>query len=307
MNPSVCPKVLYAAPGAGLGHLVRACAVSLHLRKEGIETRIVTNSCFAEGLRRLTGCAIDFIPSTRWVRDIPVYAAAAKPRLVVLDTFPWGLRGEWKERGGMDLRFVTIARRLNVRSYLEAARLEWDLSSSQLERIIVAEPLADDHLALLESGESELLPLPGRIRFPAEEFPTVVPEPLAVHLLQDRVWLVVHTGPREEVLVLLQRAQEDMKKGGGGVVAAVILHPPDDVECPVFELFPASHLYGAAFRVVTGAGYGSLADMAPWPPDKHLCVPFQRRYDDQAARLDGLDAGAEDGTPHACEILMAAL
>ena len=83
---------------------------------------------------------------------------------------------------------------------------------------------------------------------------------------------------------------------------AILPHDSYDLSCPAFEYFPASRLYGPAFRAVTGAGYGSFADMAPWP-GKHVCVSFPRHYDDQAARLNGVQAGAENGVEETCRIL----
>jgi hypothetical protein len=301
---TVKTQILYSAPGAGLGHLTRACAVSLQLRKEGISARIVTNSLFAEGLRRLLPCDIDFIPSHRWARDIPDYAEAeaVRPELVVTDTFPWGLRGEWRNCEKKGLRFATVARRLNLKRYLDAASLEWEPSSAHIKRVIAAEPLARDHMQLLRRSGAELKALPGRIRFPAESFPADEPQSLSGLFLNDRVWLVVHAGPEEEIRTLVECARRDMERAGGGVLAAILPDPAHRLDCSVFECFPASALYGKAFRVVTGAGYGSLADMAPWR-EKHICVPFPRRYDDQPGRFHGPPAGMADGTPEACRLL----
>ncbi|MFH1092022.1 MAG: hypothetical protein V1742_10690 [Pseudomonadota bacterium] len=295
------PDVLYAAPGAGLGHLVRAAAVCRCLEAEGVRVRIVTHSRFTPGLRHLTNLKIDFIPSTAWRRSIPAYARGCQPGLVVLDTFPWGLRGEWKNVTG--LRFVTLARRLKVAGYLEAAGLGWEASSLHLARIIVSEPLTDDHLALLEASQGDLKTLPGRIRFPSHDTPIPLPSELAGMLTDDRVWLVVHSGPVPEVLRLAAKAEEDMEKNGGGRLAAILPLDPGMLPCPVFEYFPAARAYEQAFRVVTGAGYNSLADLAACP-EKHVPVPFDRRYDDQAGRLTGRPAGRENGAPAAARLIM---
>jgi hypothetical protein len=63
-------------------------------------------------------------------------------------------------------------------------------------------------------------------------------------------------------------------------------------------------LYDRAFRVVTGAGYNSMADMALYP-DKHLAEAFERRYDDQQGRLSGPPAGEENGRDAAAAMIDA--
>jgi hypothetical protein len=71
---------------------------------------------------------------------------------------------------------------------------------------------------------------------------------------------------------------------------------------PCFEYFPAAGLYERALKVVTAAGYNSMADLAAWP-DKHICLPFHRRYDDQQGRFDGPPASPENGAGAAARML----
>jgi hypothetical protein len=97
-------------------------------------------------------------------------------------------------------------------------------------------------------------------------------------------------------------AEAGIRKDGDGRVAAVLPRPLAGIPSPVWEVFPASRLYDRAHRIVTGAGYNSVAEMA-LRPEKHLCVPFERRYDDQAARIQEPLAGPEDGAPSAANFL----
>ncbi|MEW5725520.1 MAG: hypothetical protein AB1896_20600 [Thermodesulfobacteriota bacterium] len=293
--------ILFAAPGAGLGHLVRASAVGLALERLALKTRIVTNSPYAAGLGRLTGLTVDHLPSRRWPAQVRAYAAALKPTLVVLDAFPFGLRGEWRDPPP-GLRFALLARRLKVRAYLEAAGVEWDPAAPTLERIIQIEPLGEDLLGLLALRGTDPRTLTGRIRFPAGDFPTPVPGGLAEVLDSGRAWLVVHSGPEKEVRRLWDLAAADLEKNGGGRLAAILPRETDGIPGPVFEYFPAARLYNRAFRVITGAGYNSLAEAA-LEPEKHLLCPFTRRYDDQAARLAGPPPGPGDGAMEAARLL----
>ena len=292
--------VLLCAPGSGLGHVTRACAVALALRERDVAARIVTHSRYAEGLGRLTACAIDRIASDRWQAELGDYVAARKPRLAVLDSFPWGLRGEWVGVRTPEVRLVHLARRLKVEAYLGELGLAWDTGAAQLERVIVAEPLADDHTALLAESGGERVELPGRIRFPAGLVEPPVPPGLARLLSEGPVWLIVHSGPAAELAALVAAADADRR--GEGRVAAIVPEPAADAPCPCFEYFPAAALFGRAHRIVTGAGYNLMAETAALR-DRHLAVPFARRYDDQHARLAGPEPGTLDGTPHAAKAI----
>jgi hypothetical protein len=276
--------ILIAAPGAGLGHLVRACAVSVELARLGLRARIITHSIYADGLRRLTGCCIDFIPAPQWRTTVPRYVDQSMPRLVVLDTFPWGIRGEWADGTARRFRFVLLARRLNVPAYLQAAELEWNPESPTLRHVIVCEPLSRAYRELLENAGSELHVLPGRVRFPWNEFSFRVPTRLMETFGEKPTWLVVHSGPRDEVERLVELAGTDMAKRGDGQIVAVLPHGTPHAAFRSFEFFPASLLYPAAHRVVTGAGYNCIAEAGPLG-EKHLCRAFSRRYDEQQDRL----------------------
>lgn len=292
--------ILLCAPGGGLGHVTRACAIALALRERGVAARIVSSSRYAEGLGRLTGLAIDAIPSSRWAGDLPEHVKARAPRLAVLDTFPWGLRGEWIGVLPSGVRFVHLARRLKVNAYLDALELAWDPGAPQLERVIIAEPLADGHAELLAQSGGEMVELPGRIRFPLGVVEPPVPPQLDRLLKSQPTWLIVHSGPRAELDALVEAAEAD--RDGEGALAAVVPEPPSGLPCPCFEYFPAAALFPRARRIVTAAGYNLMAEAAPFA-DRHLAVPFPRRYDDQPARLAGPPAGTLDGTPHAAQAL----
>ncbi|MBI5570459.1 MAG: hypothetical protein HY914_10980 [Desulfomonile tiedjei] len=387
-------EILYVAAGAGMGHLVRASAVCMALRDEGVRGRIVTHSRYAEVLRGITGLTIEVIPSNRWRQDVLPFARELNPRLVVLDTFPWGLRGEWLGLERMCLRFAIIARRLNIPSYFQAAGLMCDLSaqhftntdlrSSSLSqaprsgchcwlaqqcfrkdparqassgthvssrdsatgtvpterigsrrvtgkmpaplnsqeqgpqqrhrtydmkqltlqgtKVIAAEPLNDDYACLLQASGAEVHALHGRIRFPSEAFPAPVPAALEQLLDSGPLWLVVHSGPDKEVRELVDRARAEITALGSGAVAAVVPRPVNGLSCPVFNYFPAARLYDRAYRVLTGAGYNSVAEIARWK-NKHTCIPFPRRYDIQEGRIRETPEQCGDGTAEAARLL----
>ncbi|MFC1836641.1 hypothetical protein ACFL2Q_18270 [Thermodesulfobacteriota bacterium] len=282
-------------------------AVCLALEGLGIEPAIVTNSRYAAALGRLTGLRVHHIQSSDWVGGAPSLALSIKPRLVVTDTFPWGIRGEWADLAESALRFVYIARRLRVQSYLEAAGLRWEPAGPLLRRAILIEPLSEFHQRLLEASCRDLHVLGGPIRFPSESFPVTSPEFVLRAMERCRVWLIVHSGPAKEVSHLLGRAESEAAGQGDNVMVAIGPRPFADLNCHSIECLPASGLYEGAYRVVTGAGYNAMAEMGR-RPEKHISVPFVRRYDDQHGRLRERFFGNEpSGASEAARVLCGML
>ena len=58
--------------------------------------------------------------------------------------------------------------------------------------------------------------------------------------------------------------------------------------------------------MITGAGYNSMADLLGWR-EKHVAVPFGRKYDDQAARVRSFFSEPRDGTGQAVGAVLGVL
>ncbi|MGC4053761.1 MAG: hypothetical protein QM757_31625 [Paludibaculum sp.] len=91
-----------------------------------------------------------------------------------------------------------------------------------------------------------------------------------------------------------------------GEPAAIIPWTGKDLGVPLFEYYPAGNLMARAAHVVTGAGYNSMADMM-FQSSRHTAVAFERRFDDQAARLTAAHSGSQDGTMAAALAIAAAI
>lgn len=288
MNP---PDVLYCAPGSGLGHLNRALAVCLELRDMGVSARIVTNSPFAAGLARTMRFPITGIVTQTWREDVRAYMAAVRPRLMVCDTFPRGMRGEWED--GIPVPCVYVARRLNPAAvgtmFADAA---W---SRGMVRTIAAETLGAEHEAVLTASGVPVVRLPGPVRLRPGVVAPPVPAELNRILDTGCACLVVHGGPIAEVEQLVELAQ------GRGELAVIT---PWGARS--FEYFPAGNLMERAAHVVTGAGYNAMADMM-FRRDHHTAVAFPRRFDDQSGRLSSWRNVDTDGTRQAAEAVAAVL
>jgi hypothetical protein len=264
------PRVLYFAPGSGLGHLNRALAVCLELRALGVTSRIVTNSPFAEGIAHAARFPITAIASSQWARDAPAYLAATDPELAIFDTFPWGMRAEWRT---VRARCVYMARRLRWQTYLDAitGSGSWDI----FVRVILLEPLSADHEQAL-CVANDVVRLPGPVRLRPGAVNTLVPANLQRILDSGNAWLVIHGGVQSEVDQLIAEARA--RKPEGSPLA--IVSPWDGA----FDYYPATNIIAQSAHVITGAGYNSMADMLHRPAH-HTAIAFPRRFDNQAARL----------------------
>lgn len=285
------PRVLYFAPGSGLGHLNRALALCLELRSLGVTSRIVTNSPFAEGIAHAARFPITSIASGRWAEDAPAYLASVKPELAVFDTFPWGMRGEWLST---QVPSVYMARRLQWQAYLDAVggAGRWDA----FLRVIALEPLALEHEQAL-AATREVVRLPGPIRLRPGSVNTPVPTQLQRILDTGRAWLVIHGGVQREVDQLVAEARAHMPEGA----PLAVVSPWDGA----FDYYPATNIVAVASHVVTGAGYNSMADLLD-RPGCHTAIAFPRRFDDQAARL-AQPRPDRDGTTAAATAIAALL
>lgn len=262
------------APGGGLGHMNRAIALSLALRDAGEDARIVTDSPFSPGLAALTRCPIVHLPRENWAEAARAYVEELRPAIVVTDTFPYGLREEWR-LALPAAKLVHIARRLLT---------PFSLQAGDFALIIQAEPLAPEHRAVLGSRSLTLcgpiLLAPGRVA-----------TPIPPALERDGLTLIVHSGPADEVAALTALAE-----------------PPYTVVSPwsPLEYYPATNLYARARHIFTGAGYNSMADLLVHR-HKHTALSFPRRFDDQHARVQHFFRAPADGTAQAVDAILSLL
>jgi hypothetical protein len=272
---------LYYALGGGLGHLTRAQAVLRALRCEG-EAAILTASPFARDPRVTGGLPIVQVPRRfrhdrgglgRW---IAATIAALAPDQLIVDSFPGGILGELCE---LDLPpAVHVAR-----------RLRWDVYKRRLaealprfEQTLMVEPLAADHGRRLRATSAAIAPL---------ELPRITEsEPL----LDLPHWLVVHSGPDHETVELARYASE-LQALERSTAPILVISPARPSRLPPRaqwrDLYPAARHFRHAERIVTAAGFNAIHETAA-VRDRHRCLPFERKLDDQFGRAAAARAAA---------------
>ncbi len=174
---------------------------------------------------------------------------------------------------GLELRHT--ARLLRWASY--ARRIEGTLP--HFDAVHVVEPLHRGHERALAALGDEVAPL--ALPDPAPAGPPPGP---------GAPWLVVHTGPAREVRALARVADERR-----GAAPLHVVCPLAVADLPAgaerIEAIPAAPRFAGAAGIVTAAGFNTVRELAPYR-DRHVCVPFDRRLDDQHTRARRISAAA---------------
>ncbi|MFG1683773.1 hypothetical protein ACGFNP_26625 [Nonomuraea sp. NPDC049269] len=205
---------------------------------------------------------------TEWPGDP---AALSRADEIVVDAFPAGLDGELDAAGvPPGVSVVHLARLLRWDAY----RPLIPDRPLRFAQTWLAEPVSEPHLAYLRSVSDRIAPL--TLRDP--------PGPLAATAPGD--WLIVHSGPPEEILELVAYARESAALEGLSprlVLVSPAAPPGLPAEVAHLAVRPAWPLFATAGRIVSAAGFNVVRQAAPYR-HKHRMVPFPRRFDDQFTR-----------------------
>jgi len=276
--------ILYYAAGGGLGHLTRGRAL-LHTLGIDAPVAMMTASRFAAD-RRVSGeNRIVAIPSElagdragyrRWLIEAIDRLA---PEAIYLDAFPAGILGE----------FAGFPFPPNVPLYHVARILRWDAYRPLPEGALplfdatyVTEPLASPHEEAVAARSGSMLPI-DLIDPPVEAgLPPIVTD----EARNAPLWLVVHSGPDDEIGELLDYASQSA--GAEGIEPRIVLVAPSSPAgasgaISRIDFYPARLLFPHADRIITGCGFNAMRQTLPWR-SRHRFIPFPRRYDDQYLR-----------------------
>jgi hypothetical protein len=287
--------------GGGLGHLVRARAVAHTLGIE-VETTVVSASehvADARVLGPLRGCRA---PPTldrncaAWRAWLGATLAEFRPAALIVDTFPAGILGELAEMefpASLQVHHVARLVRAEVLSDL------FGPAGPRFDEAYVVEELPPEHWARLAERSRKV-----RCRVLADP-PWRKEEERQARVIAARhpgFWQVVHSGPGEEVAELLRFA-DDLRRQEHAEVDLVVtttatIPPPLPARTYCWDLHPAMTLFPAARRIVSAAGFNVMRQAAPWR-EKHVVLPFPRRWDDQFLRAARRQGGGAAGAPAA--------
>ncbi len=260
--------ILYYAVGGGLGHVTRARRV---LETLGLvrDAAIVTASPYARDPRMTGGIRTIFVPPAlerdslahrMWMRSLHA------DRMIV-DTFPGGIHGELC---GLDVPMDYVARLLKWEEYRRAV----PHALPRFGTTYVMEELTHE----VECDTRVILSA-------AKDLPShMVEDPSPSSRLRMTHWLIVHSGPAHEVLELVAYASELRRIEP---VQRILVATQCDVALPEsferIDAYPVNHLFEPAAKIISAAGFNVMIETEPFR-EKHVVVPFARRFDDQFLR-----------------------
>jgi hypothetical protein len=267
------------AMGGGLGHLSRARRVLQALGCAPADAAILSASPLARGPgivpvpRHLARSGAEF---GAWLKK---KLRALAPSAVVVDAFPLGILGELADARVLpEVPLYHVARLLKWNAYRAACAAQMRGTPRRYDASFAVETLAPAHAAFLasHSGSFRSMDLPFHPHAVRENPLAQLPRP---------VWLVVHSGPDDEVRALLEFAS--MTAGNEHAAPQYVVVTPRVLELPAGVTRIAHprawELFAAADRIVTACGFNSMLEAAPWR-GKHLFLPLERRFDDQHLR-----------------------
>lgn len=244
--------IVYYAPGGGLGHRVRARRVLAALR---MDNALICHSERSEEPGRSGGTTVVLPPSLegnppahrRWIESLGA-------ERIIADSFPAGIQGELS---GIATPLDHVARLLRWDEY----RRTVDAPLPHFGTTWLVEEVTHEAVLREISDRVETLTLH------VEEEPTTI---------DGDYWLIVHSGPADEVRELIDYAL-DLNPPRVLVATRAELELP-----PNFERIDTP-TYANATRIISAAGFNVMLETERWR-DKHLVVPFPRRFDDQFRR-----------------------
>jgi hypothetical protein len=262
--------ILYYALGGGLGHLVRARKV---LDALGVhDAALLSASPFVCDRRVVGDLPVVSVPRrlghdraafTAWLVDM---LGALGPDELIVDSFPGGILGELC---GMHLPPARhVARRLRWPAYArrcDAARLP------RFEVTYLLEPLAERHERALAECSRRVMPI--NLPVPCTD--------AGARLTDTPHWLVVHSGPGDEVGLLAEYAAERTE------TRVLVVSPNRPSSMPPraqwLDVHPVAPHLAHAERIVTAAGFNAMHETSALR-ERHVAIPFPRPLDDQYAR-----------------------
>ena len=279
--------IFYYAMGGGLGHLVRAY---IYLQQFNFEDHKVITATASDHLifpaSKMLLVPTEYRQSAsqlkKWLaQQIDFY----QPARFLVDVFPAGVLGELDDRLLAGMISEHLSRRLKWSKY----KNKINIKSPRYQKVMIAEILESEHQVYLDRHGQ----IKQKLRLDYNYLARLNPIPEKIEITQQETWLIVHSGPAEEVKQLLDYAQElarlEQKKPRYWLFTqSECGHNDGQIEIKTH--FPALHYFSAGSRLFTAGGFNSV-QLHRYFQGKHHFLPFPRKYDDQFWRVQQVNKG----------------
>jgi hypothetical protein len=267
---------LFYAMGGGMGHVYRIWVFIQHFK--------ITNYkiiCSNPLVRKLfTEEQIIFLDPDPYEASWEKFVQDTLPTLNVsalyVDTFPGGIVGELS---GLSFNFPVfyVARRIRWQHYQDLIE-DFNVSFS---KVYLLEPLESTHEAFIHQHSVQSEPL--YLNYPDGSVKSIPTELIPV---QKPLWLIVHAFDTEETEALLRYAKDVASITQSNPYVVVLSDQPIEVhEGTCLSYFPAVDWFPLAEKIFTAGGFNTVQQALPYL-DKVVFMPFPRKFDDQAWRIN---------------------
>ena len=271
--------ILYYALGGGIGQITRALAVfhTLSIRENVLIITAVNHSA----LKDIPETVQFTTPPAAVCRDALKLGGYIQrliddylPCELIVDSYPLGILGE--------LINITYC---GSRTYL-ARSIQWERYTKRTgnrffiyNRTFMLEPLHQGHQFIVERISEQVLPL--NLVDPPQSKPLPnIPE-------LEHHWLILHSGPEEEVNDLINYAKQirniEQKQNPLLLVTPCAINKWSQLKVTHKRLIPAHPLMPHVAKIITACGCNTMRQ-AIQHRHKHHFFPFTRQYDDQYFR-----------------------
>lgn len=197
---------------------------------------------------------------------------------IYIDTFPLGIIGELsflKTKIPVHL----IGRNLKIQVYLSDLEKRFGKLPDfpQFQSIYQMEEFSSEYYAFLNSYFScPLHPFP---------YSPNIQKIDEVYSSGTPYYLVIHSGSSEELDYLVKYADQTMKVDKFDGKLIVIGRENLESQKTTLKKYPAVEYFPEAKKIFTACGFNLLRELVAFR-NKHICIPFPRRYDDQFFRKE---------------------
>jgi len=263
-------KILYYAIGGGAGHLSRCCKVVDFLNLSKSDITILGSSKHSEKI----SSGVQFIDVTGIEKEnmhqfIEKTIRSNSFDQLIVDAFPTGIFGELA-KCKINIPIIYIARLLNNR-YLTKHPIPDNFIWSET---LITETLTSKQIDIISKHSMSIRkfaynPLTNQLKLP---------------LTKKEKWIVVHSEPAEECEELCKFAEEIAEIENTQIQLFVFcLCEFSYKQAIIIKNTLAYQYFEDADRIITACGYNTMLECTEYT-DKHMFIPFERKYDDQFLR-----------------------